>query len=116
MMYCLREIPVVDLPMGRRVHNDLCQLVVTLRDIVGNCWNPTEEHDLIDSFTKYFSDWRPSFDVMDTNDNGSLFAKESSTMFIILLMQKKGKPPMVPAPALPSSSSIMPASGGVTVA
>ncbi|CAO3585941.1 unnamed protein product [Absidia cylindrospora] len=120
MMYCLREIPVVELPMGRRVHNDLCQLVVKLRDIVGNCWNPTEEHDLIDSFTKYFSDWRPSFDVMDTNDNGSLFAKESSTMFIIIQMQKKGKPTPSPTVFTPNNgaSSILPSSGtsGVTVA
>ncbi|KAI8088667.1 uncharacterized protein BX664DRAFT_358326 [Halteromyces radiatus] len=118
MMYCLREIPVVDLPMGRRVHNDLCQLVVTLRDIVGNCWNPTEEHDLIDSFTKYFADWRPSFDSMDTNDSGSLFAKESSTMFIIIHMQKKGKSiPSVPSSGSPLAS-ILPSSGttGVTVA
>ncbi|KAI8072945.1 hypothetical protein BC940DRAFT_316395 [Gongronella butleri] len=117
MMYCLRDTPVVELPMGRRIHNDLCQLVVTLRDIVGSCWNPSEEHDLIESFTKYFSEWRPSFDPVDTKDNGSLFAKESSTMFIILQMQRKAKALTSPSPMAANALNPMTnsPSRGVTV-
>lgn len=109
-----KMLSVVDLPMGRRVYNDLCQMLVLLKNVT-NCRNQTEENDLLDSYQKYFSKWKPSDDIMDTKDNGSIFAKESSTMFIILQMQKKGKQPPTNTTNANNSNLISSGSSFVTV-
>ncbi|CAO3627209.1 unnamed protein product [Cunninghamella echinulata] len=107
---------VVDLPMGRRVYNDLCQLVVILKKNVTSCRNHPEENDIFDNHYKYFSNWKPSDDILDTKDNGSIFAKESSTMFIILQMQKKGKQPSSSSPTTTNTTNLItPGTKNITV-
>ena len=75
---------------------DIAFALEDLRDVAEIGLSPNEDLNAIESITKYFSEWKPSYDPLPPYDSISLFAKESATMITIIELRKKAAQDMAP--------------------
>ena len=83
-----RTPEIVQSFLGQRILEDLTFALQDLSDITETGWNPLQESNLLVDITRYFSEWRPSYDQIIMEEHTNLLAKESSTMFAIIEMRK----------------------------
>lgn len=79
---------------------DIAYALEDLRDVAEIDWSPNEDLNVIESITKYFSEWKPSYDPLPPYDSINIFAKESATMITIIEMRKKAAQDMALVPAV----------------
>lgn len=75
--------------IAKKLLEDIAYALEDLRDVAEIDWTPNEDLNVIESITKYFSEWKPSYDPLPPYDSINIFAKESATMITIIEMRKK---------------------------
>ncbi|CDS03830.1 hypothetical protein LRAMOSA06785 [Lichtheimia ramosa] len=84
--------------LAQKLLEDIAYALEDLRDVAEIGWSPNDDLNVIESITKYFSEWKPSYDPLPPYDSMSLFAKESATMLTIIEMRKKAAQDMISLP------------------
>ncbi|KAG0181070.1 hypothetical protein DFQ29_009385, partial [Apophysomyces sp. BC1021] len=84
MLQLIHDSPWITWPLAHTIFNDLSTVVNDFKHVVESGWDPLEAPDLIESFGKYFSNWKPSYDRDIDEGHIDLFALESSTMYAVM--------------------------------
>lgn len=83
--------PLFQSSAGHAIVRDLRSALQELKHVAENGWMVEENMELIETMTRYFVHWRPSFDHFYSDAPTFILASESTTMFAIMDMQKAAK-------------------------